>query len=216
VTSSISADDFLAEIGATRGGPKCISSAEYRRLHGLDPPKPSKPAAKPTREQVSAPPTQAQLLAQSIVCAERSIIVNVVIDGDPVAKGRPRLGKGKAFTPAKTRTAEHEARKALRRAMGNRVPYTFGDVDVHMEFWLAGRPRLDFDNLAKLVCDAANGIVWRDDAQIREARVRRHFDADQPRTLFAVRPSAGPGCWRPCARCGAWTDNAKFCGRSCR
>ena len=30
---------------------------------------------------------------------------------------------------------------------------------------------MDFDNLAKAVCDAANGLIWADDRQIAYAEV---------------------------------------------
>lgn len=33
----------------------------------------------------------------------------------------------------------------------------------------------DWDNEGKLVCDALNGIVWRDDAQIADGRVRKRY-----------------------------------------
>jgi Holliday junction resolvase RusA-like endonuclease len=54
---------------------------------------------------------------------------------------------------------------------------------------LAGeiRPGLpDWDNIAK-VCDALNGIVWRDDRQIVEGRVSKRYDPD-PRLEIEVEP----------------------------
>jgi Holliday junction resolvase RusA-like endonuclease len=40
----------------------------------------------------------------------------------------------------------------------------------------------DWDNLAKLVCDALNGIAWRDDAHVTVARCIKVY-GEQPRTV---------------------------------
>ena len=47
-----------------------------------------------------------------------------------------------------------------------------------------GRP--DVDNCSKLVLDALNGILWRDDAQICELSVTRRY-ADAPQATLKVR-----------------------------
>ena len=97
----------------------------------------------------------------------------------PVAKGRGRIGvvKGRAmvFTPAKTRKAEGE----LRYFLGQSNPVMFdGAICVAIDFtlirpasvtskkrpWPSTRP--DLDNYLKQVMDSANGILWKDDAQI--------------------------------------------------
>jgi len=43
------------------------------------------------------------------------------------------------------------------------------------------RGRNDFDNLAKMVCDAMNGIMYGDDGQIAKAGVMKLYD-EVPRT----------------------------------
>lgn len=45
----------------------------------------------------------------------------------------------------------------------------------------------DLDNLTKLVCDALNGIVWMDDAQVTDCIVKKRYDVT-PRTEIVVRP----------------------------
>jgi len=97
----------------------------------------------------------------------------------PVAKGRGRIGvvKGRAmvFTPAKTRAAEGELKYFLSKSN----PILFdGPICVAMDFTFV-RPKSvsekkrkhpsckpDLSNVVKLVEDAANGILWKDDAQI--------------------------------------------------
>lgn len=136
--------------------------------------------------------------------------------GVPQGKGRPRFARasGRAFTPAATRSYEAALRYAAQEAMGNREPLAGPlDVTIYAGFpvpksmpkrdqsrALSGelRPtkKPDADNLAK-TCDALNEVVWRDDAQIVELRVRKCFDAAPCLTIF-VRPmvveaSNGPG-----------------------
>lgn len=90
----------------------------------------------------------------------------IVVPGEPVPKGRPRFGKGHAYTDPKTKAAEERIR-ALTRQAGIRKP-TKKPVCLTIGFWRASKRRADIDNLAKLVLDALNGIVWEDDNQIEE------------------------------------------------
>ena len=48
----------------------------------------------------------------------------------------------------------------------------------------------DFDNIAKLVGDALNGLVWTDDKLIVEARVRKIYGL-QPKIVLTVWPNKG-------------------------
>lgn len=43
----------------------------------------------------------------------------------------------------------------------------------------------DFDNIGKTICDALNGIAYRDDAQIVDALVRK-FYSDTPRVIVEI------------------------------
>src|SRR6266498_5635691 len=60
-----------------------------------------------------------------------------------------------------------------------------------LTIWATKR-RCDWDNLAKLVCDALNGIAWRDDDQIAHALVVKGYDAANPRTEVTVQPHPAP------------------------
>lgn len=95
----------------------------------------------------------------------------------PVAKGRPRFGKGSIFTPERTRKYEAIVKNEAEKAMAGRAPFD-GPVGVRCQFcfnvpkkgaesageWRVERP--DLDNLLKAVTDAMNGIVYNDDSQI--------------------------------------------------
>lgn len=137
-------------------------------------------------------------------------MIHIVVNGAPVGKGRPRFfirrnpGRGKvlgAETP--TKTLNYEAILSMRgaEAMAGRHPLD-GPLEVIVTAFMPiaaswskkktaaalegsirpGKP--DADNLLK-VLDALNGIVWRDDAQIAEARISKLYDTD-PRLEIEV------------------------------
>ena len=111
-------------------------------------------------------------------------IVFVTIPGRPVPKGRPRLGKHGVYTPETTAEAEKVLQVCFKQACP--VPLE-GSLELGVSFyfrrpdswrkeqrtatdedgaepWRLGRP--DLDNLLKLLKDAGNGILWKDDAQV--------------------------------------------------
>lgn len=107
----------------------------------------------------------------------------VIVPMEPVAKARPRVvtanGRTRTYTPARTVAAEQEVRAHLlpyRGSFGPGVP-----LYVAITFYMR-RPRTgpdhpikgrDLDNMAKLVLDAMNGLVYPDDAQVVEMHVRK-------------------------------------------
>jgi len=126
-----------------------------------------------------------------------SITFNV--PGVPVGKGRPRFSTAgkfpRAYTPEKTARYENLVAMAAQDAMEQRAP-TSGAVTVLIEAYfpvpkswsknnrdLALRDRIspttkpDADNLAKCICDAMNGIVYRDDSQVASLTVEKHYGA---------------------------------------
>jgi len=91
----------------------------------------------------------------------------------PRGKGRPRFGKGRTFTDAKTVAAEAEIRWLLQK---EKPPCLAGPVCLVVRFFLLRpksakkRPypdvRSDLDNYLKMLLDACNKILWNDDAQV--------------------------------------------------
>lgn len=110
--------------------------------------------------------------------------------GDPVPKGRPRMGKGgHVYTPSAVRVAEDAIRwQAI--AQGAKV-----DADHELEVTVIAqcpsRKRVDVDNLAKLVLDALNGVAFADDVQIAALHAYRVMDSREPGTTVIIRPT-GP------------------------
>jgi Holliday junction resolvase RusA-like endonuclease len=115
-------------------------------------------------------------------------LIDIEILGEPVAKGRPRMGKHGAYTPAKTRQAEEAIGWAVKQRYPALQPIT-GEVALELEFYEGvrkGRPN-DLDNFMKLVSDALNGIVWVDDKQVTKITTATlHRKAKNPRTIIKV------------------------------
>lgn len=121
--------------------------------------------------------------------------VTIVIEGDPIAKGRPRFTRtGRVYTDARTRQAENTIRAAWLTQATGREPHV-GPVSIRIQFvfqapvswpkWrrdLAqyegqvphlGRP--DVDNLVKAIKDGLNGLAWVDDSQVTRLMARKDY-----------------------------------------
>ncbi len=138
------------------------------------------------------------------------MIASFIIDGVPVAKGRPRLttrgGFARAYTPEKTKRFETMVADQARASVGPVDPYT-GPVEVEAHFAVpipkswpkrdklaavagtirpAGKP--DIDNYLKSLADGMNGIVYVDDSQIVSARITKRY-GEEPGVAVTVRPA---------------------------
>lgn len=128
------------------------------------------------------------------------VIAAFVVPGPVRGKGRPRFARAGKFTRTFTddKTVAYEALvKLAAGAVMGAAPPTETAVVVSIAAYRAvptswsrrrreqalqglirpaGKP--DCDNIAKIVCDAMNGIVYRDDAQVWDLRVRKAWDAN--------------------------------------
>lgn len=81
-------------------------------------------------------------------------------------KQRPRLGKGNVFTPRETKDYEELVAWHAKIALANREPL---EGRLGLEVWVHGlRANIDGDNCLKVISDACNGLIYRDDRQIDE------------------------------------------------
>lgn len=125
---------------------------------------------------------------------------SLTVPGVPVAKGRPRFGNGRTFTPPSTRTAEEALGWAMRQACPGgplegplvlHVQFSFGMPKSWSEkrkiaaYKTAHTGRPDLDNLVKLVKDAGNGILWADDSLIWQVGASKVW-ADEAETYISV------------------------------
>jgi Holliday junction resolvase RusA-like endonuclease len=134
--------------------------------------------------------------------------VTVIIGGEPVAKGRPRMTRrGIAYTPAHSRRYEAHGRLAAQLVMDGRPPLIVpvrADLTIDLPVpssWpgkrhaaaLAGgiRPttRPDTDNYVKAALDAVNEIVVVDDSMIVELTAVKQY-ARIPQLVITITPLA--------------------------
>jgi len=120
--------------------------------------------------------------------------------GVPVPLSRPRFGKrGHIYTPDKCQKAKRSIAIDAMREMGGADPLC-APLCVEMVFTMKmpKRPRKnqlegchhistpDLSNLIKLVEDALNGVVWRDDSIISELRAWKRY-GPEPSTIVRVK-----------------------------
>ena len=124
------------------------------------------------------------------------------VEGEPVAKGRPRMTRsGHAYTPKRTERAEAAIRKAWIEEYG--VDPVDVPVAVKIRFkyptpkswpmWkreqagIYSLPKMskpDIDNLVKTVMDALNGIAYKDDAQIYQIRATKEYTLESKASTY--------------------------------
>lgn len=124
-------------------------------------------------------------------------VFSTFIAMEPRGKERPRFVRatGRTFTPSRTIKAELAIRHRVQEEY--RGVLIEGPVELHVTAWLLkpkSKPRKrpcwptskpDWDNQGKLVSDALNGVLWRDDSQVVRCVVQKVYcDSANPRPGF--------------------------------
>ena len=127
------------------------------------------------------------------------------IPGEPVGKGRPRFTKaGRVYTPDKTAAYEELVRRCFKEQCEVPDEPLTGPVSIYVQAEFANPKRAtkaqreamladrvqpmkkpDADNILKIVTDPLNGLLWRDDCQITDARVSKFFN-NAPRVIVEI------------------------------
>lgn len=136
------------------------------------------------------------------------IVAQGFLEWTPQPKGRPRFARatGRAYTPAKTASAERlvadwlmtmrfsdDYRRPLRGPIVIEVhsympipaSWSKAKKDTANAGKLKHTSRPDIDNLAKLVLDAANGVLWEDDSQIVSMKLTKEYSV-KPGTFICI------------------------------
>ena len=110
------------------------------------------------------------------------------IIGKPQGKARPRFdGRHKrTFTPSATADYEKRIRQAYIAAGGGIISETAPIAITIMAFYEKAQSckkemptmKPDWDNIGKAVCDALNGIAYKDDSQVVSANVYKVWASD--------------------------------------
>lgn len=116
-------------------------------------------------------------------------MISFTVPVDPIPQPRPRFGSGRTYQPKRIVEYKELVKFAARSAMKD---YKIFDcaVSVTLNFYRKFKPTSrnfgDFDNLAKAICDALNGIVYKDDCQIVKCVIEKHCDKVNPRAEIVV------------------------------
>jgi Holliday junction resolvase RusA-like endonuclease len=139
--------------------------------------------------------------------------VKITVQGEPVAKGRPRFSTVRkrdgdvfvsTYTPKKTAAYEDLIRWSYKAQSGATFFHKDRELSLTANAYFAIpksaskkkrrlmedghiRPvkRPDADNILKAIADALNGIAYHDDAQIVSARIEK-FWSDNPRVEIEI------------------------------
>lgn len=132
--------------------------------------------------------------------------VTIVVAGDPVAKGRPRMTRtGRAYTPAKTRQYETYARLVAQQEMQGR---RLLEGALHMKLrvdlaipssWSKKKQQAaligevmpcvkpDLDNFLKAIADSLAGVVFADDKQVVSVTATKRY-SQTPKMVVTIAP----------------------------
>lgn len=143
-----------------------------------------------------------------ILCGMTFGAISFVVDGEPVAKARPRLSRHGVYTPKKTSDYEKRIAAACRTAIRD-MQLLECAIALHIRAYFkpaASTPKYklplmdsgdirptkkpDADNVAKAICDALNGIAWIDDSQVVTLAVEK-FYSQNPRVEVTYWPHSG-------------------------
>jgi len=130
-------------------------------------------------------------------------MIKLVIPGEPVAKGRPRVTKWGTYTPEKTKNyetlvkelffIEHgqtllEGQLAINIKAYFSIPKSTSKKNKNLMIDGKIRPtkKPDADNILKIIGDALNDIAYKDDKQIVSANIEKYY-SDEPRVQIEIK-----------------------------
>lgn len=100
-----------------------------------------------------------------------TLLVSVVVPGNPIPKARARVMDGYTYTPKRTRDYEQLVRYTVKQQYPDLVADD-SEYAIRLVFYRQTNVRADWDNLAKEIADSLTGLIWLDDNQIVDARVQ--------------------------------------------
>lgn len=137
---------------------------------------------------VTGTPSEAELTEQLVQIYSALGGVNnpavVTLPWAPHPKMRPRhMRNGRTYQDPKDRAAEEKTASYLALKLRTRLE---SNVVVVAAFCRPDRRSMDADNLLKHLLDAANNLVFYDDAQVTASAALVEYDPSAPRTVMLV------------------------------
>lgn len=118
----------------------------------------------------------------------------------------PKIGKSQSITPEKTVLYENLVKLSFQQAERKETFFDGEPLEVVITAFfqipksaskkkaadmLAGRilptKKPDADNIAKVICDALNGVAYHDDTQVVRLTVKKVYTKDNERVLVTIR-----------------------------
>lgn len=129
--------------------------------------------------------------------------IKLLIPGEPVAKGRPRVTKWGTYTPEKTKNYETLVKELYFMKHGQTLLEGELSIEVKAYFKIPKstskkkrksmidkciRPtkKPDIDNILKIIGDALNDIAYKDDKQIVKASIEKYY-SEEPRVELEIK-----------------------------
>lgn len=120
--------------------------------------------------------------------------IEFTVQGEPQGKARPRVTRYGVYTPKKTVEYEKAIKNAFLSAGGRRtespvkvsitayykIPKSASKANEQkmLSDELLPCKKPDLDNIAKCVCDALNGVAYKDDAQVCSLNVKKRYSRE--------------------------------------
>lgn len=108
---------------------------------------------------------------------------------EPIPLARPRVARGHAYLPKRSRDFREVVQQAARIAMNDFPPMTgalFCKLEFFRKFAETAPNYGDLDNHCKAIFDALNGICYVDDRQIVGIAAVKRQDKDEPRIAIDI------------------------------
>jgi len=151
-------------------------------------------------------------------------ILEITIDGEPIAHCRPRFSRGRVYNTSATEIFKQKVGILIRSQYQSHVDED-SKFRIDMKFYRSNRQRIDLDNLSKSILDAITKIqIWKDDSQIQELHAEKILAHPKPRVEIIlyriVDNSPKPNCencgkpmkrFSPCHK----KNNRRFCSDGC-
>lgn len=111
--------------------------------------------------------------------------ISFFVDGNPVPKQSYRAVHGGGYTDPRVKAWQEKVADVASLNMRGKDMLT-GLITIELQFFLSDKRRKDWDNLSKGVCDALNGIVYKDDSQIEQATIEKAYSKEEPGVYVLV------------------------------
>lgn len=125
--------------------------------------------------------------------------------GMPQGKARARTGKGFSYTPEKTVLYENLIKTSFVAVREKKTFFDKEPIEMYITAYFPipksttkkDRERIrnkelfptkkpDADNIAKVICDALNGVAYHDDTQVVKLTVRKQYTEGEPKVAVAM------------------------------